>query len=703
MKMIRQSIIALGLTAVIFCMTSCGKQTNMETSKESYVANFFDMPDTVTGISRLLIKEDIVYLCCSEENGSTYLAAMTVDQGDFQKLPLEIGTSVSLLDFCFDRNGGIWTVCMEDTDNYNLKKFDENGRLIQTVDLVEVLDDSTASVAPRDLFLSIDSEDNICIAEKNGNTLVYMFDNKGQFLFSLHYDGNLMTTLATAEGRNGICSSSANRMNYELLTVDMKNKNWSKDKIYLGAAAGLYGGISNNFYRFDGSSLYRYPIGTQEGSCLFKWPDVGLSASDVHLGELSDGRLIVAAASPDQTGVFSYEMAVLSQGVDERTVLNMVSLTASPGIIQAVSDFNKINSQYKIELTEYFPYEQNVSNEEWDNAILNLNTRILSGNIPDILDMSDLPVQIYHSKGLLEDLYPYMERDEAFHMDEYFENVFQAISMEGELPYLTDGVAVSTMLGNAEIVDESAGWTLQCFENVLNTCGTNSIGNLSGKFFLKMMLQTDNSYLDWTTGKCTFDSPEFVKLLEFAAKIQESSQSPAAGEESGSYAAVYQAVLSIYHITQYRDYFHGNLKLLGLPSSNGEYHAVIPEVKIGISSAGKHKDGAWQFVRTLLTEDHQKSCTMLPFHKGAFETVMQAAIEGDSVWRWLYDNGNAAKEDVELVRELLSSAAYVVNDNQTLETIVLEEAQEYFSGSGSAKEAAERIQNRVSLYMNEQM
>ena len=63
----------------------------------------------------------------------------------------------------------------------------------------------------------------------------------------------------------------------------------------------------------------------------------------------------------------------------------------------------------------------------------------------------------------------------------------------------------------------------------------------------------------------------------------------------------------------------------------------------------------------------------------------------------------ATKEDVELTKQLLNSAAYVENDNQTLESLILEEAREYFSGARSALEAAERIQSRASLYINEQM
>ena len=97
------------------------------------------------------------------------------------------------------------------------------------------------------------------------------------------------------------------------------------------------------------------------------------------------------------------------------------------------------------------------------------------------------------------------------------------------------------------------------------------------------------------------------------------------------------------------------------------------------------------------------SCMMLPIHRRAFDKVTQAAVEGKSIWTWIYEDGKAAKEDAELTKQLLNSAAYVENDNQTLEALILEEAGEYFSGARSAQETAERIQSRASLYINEQM
>ena len=74
---------------------------------------------------------------------------------------------------------------------------------------------------------------------------------------------------------------------------------------------------------------------------------------------------------------------------------------------------------------------------------------------------------------------------------------------------------------------------------------------------------------------------KFVKMLEFAGKIQESSQNGFGGTEmSESYAAAYETVLSVYHITRYRNYYNGNLRFLGLPGGGGEYHVIKPEVNL---------------------------------------------------------------------------------------------------------------------------
>ena len=115
-KMTRQGITVLGLAAMLLGLTACGKQAGIEKSDASYVASFYDIPDTVTGISRLLIKDNAAYMCCSEANGVSYLASMTVEDGGFQKLTLTMEASASLLDFAFDPKGNIWAVTMEEAE-----------------------------------------------------------------------------------------------------------------------------------------------------------------------------------------------------------------------------------------------------------------------------------------------------------------------------------------------------------------------------------------------------------------------------------------------------------------------------------------------------------------------------------------------------------------------------------------------------------
>ena len=50
----------------------------------------------------LTSNDNKAYVCCQEGNGVSYLAAISIDNGDFQKLPLVFEDSTVLLDFGID-------------------------------------------------------------------------------------------------------------------------------------------------------------------------------------------------------------------------------------------------------------------------------------------------------------------------------------------------------------------------------------------------------------------------------------------------------------------------------------------------------------------------------------------------------------------------------------------------------------------------
>ena len=63
------------------------------------------------------------------------------------------------------------------------------------------------------------------------------------------------------------------------------------------------------------------------------------------------------------------------------------------------------------------------------------------------------------SGKLMENLYPYMEADESFHREAYYENILEAFELEGCLYVLSTGFRINTMCGKAEELRSKRGVT----------------------------------------------------------------------------------------------------------------------------------------------------------------------------------------------------------------------------------------------------
>lgn len=200
--------------------------------------------------------------------------------------------------------------------------------------------------------------------------------------------------------------------------------------------------------------------------------------------------------------------------------LRMLSISANPQIVKAVNDFNQQSRKYQIELESLFPYDQLLTASELDNAILKLNSQFISGDLPDIIDLYELPAEVYYSRGIIEDLMPYLQNDSEIQLEDYYENIIDAMKIDGGLPYVTNGVGFRTMIGPKELAGSKPGWTLAEMNAMLDEKGLDALGNLNGKVFINMMLYTHDFFVDWATGECRFTSDEFISMLETAYRIQ---------------------------------------------------------------------------------------------------------------------------------------------------------------------------------------
>ena len=147
-------------------------------------------------------------------------------------------------------------------------------------------------------------------------------------------------------------------------------------------------------------------------------------------------------------------------------------------------------------------------------------------------------------------------------------------------------------------------------------------------------------------------------------------------------------------------------------------------------SKSAHKDGAWEFLESILTEedsDHFRNG--FPTQKSRLEEMAREAVEPEYVRDengeimkdengepivsqgnssvgyedgWSYTYRMPTQEEVDTIMELMNDAKPVsYNGNDEITQIINEEAEGFFKGQKSVDEVAGIIQNRIKIYVGE--
>ena len=165
-------------------------------------------------------------------------------------------------------------------------------------------------------------------------------------------------------------------------------------------------------------------------------------------------------------------------------------------------------------------------------------------------------------------------------------------------------------------------------------------------------------------------------------------------------------------------YFGGDFTFVGFPNESSNGSVINVYSSFVISSKSSYIDGAWEFLRYYLTDEHQESLQWeLPVNKEHFLAKAQEATQppyyldqdGEKVTYEdsFYMNGESitllpmTQEQVDYVVSFIESVDRPYYDNTEVSKIVFEELESFFTGQKDAKEVAGNIQNRVQLYVNE--
>ncbi len=444
----------------------------------------------------------------------------------------------------------------------------------------------------------------------------------------------------------------------------------------------------------------------------------------------------ISAISPIAKG----EFACLSEGklyklserdIAEYSQMQTITLAAASKIDEIqpmIADFNAESNLYQIDLKNYLDgYEY--SAEGVENAVNDLEMDIISGKIPDMVYLDTNEIEKLSSKGAFADLYGFMDSDSKYSRDEFLPNYLEAAETNGHIYSIAPTFMIKTIAAKTKHSDIQ-NWNFEEFKNVYNSKSADMtlFESANNRIAVFGFLSDDcNDFVDYGTHTCSFNSQDFINILEFSAEF------PSAEEYSWETTSCRNdtALISTLYIKSFRDInvqnqsiFGDDITFVGFPSENRNGSVMTLSNQFAIMEDSPAKDGAWSFIRTFFRDDrYYGNINGIPVTEKGFEIAMEEALEppyyidGESNQKipmketgYNFTNGTETEIAPMTEAEQAKYEAFVRSitravsghyDN-SINSIVSEETSRYFAGACSAEECAEAIQNRVSIMLSEQ-
>lgn len=597
----------------------------------------------------------------------------------------------------------------------------------------------------------LDGQGNIYV---NGDGFVAVLDKDMNQLFKLEGDNLWGTLVQLGDGSMGMLVypeyvEGQDAKGPSVKVIDLAAKNWGEEYPVPSSVNNLYTGSEKYLFYYDlGDSLFGYNAKTKEGEKILSWISADINRDDLMFFTLlPDGRVAAMTRSWNSGEGPSYELVVLTETdasvLADKTVLTYATMYLSYDVREKVLDFNKNNTKYRIEIRDYSEFN---TNDDFQAGLKKLNVEISAGQLPDMLDTNGINIRQYGAKGVLEDLWPFIDNDPDLGRDKLMVRPLEAASQDGKLYQLFSTFSIQSVVGATRAVGDRMSWTLADLQAALATmpegCTIFGQGDTKENILSTVMSQNMDSFVDWTTGQCNFNSPEFIALLEFANSFPlefdwedfdwESQPSTETLLREGKQMLQRAYVYDLTEMQRWEAMFGGDFSYIGYPREDGGVGSTFSiSGGIAMTTKCKDKDGAWSFMRQMILPAKEGERTFyygdFPINKEAFDAKMAQDMEKNYVLDekgeiMKDENGNPIEEskgsywvegqepiemyaadqaDYDKFMALYNAVDSVYGYDEKIYNIVREEALAYFNGDKTVQDAAQLIQSRVNLYVNE--
>ena len=598
-----------------------------------------------------------------------------------------------------------------------LKMLSITGTEMQSINLVSVpgLSGSVNS-------FEIDNNGNIYIHDDSN---IYILDNIGGKIFNLRTNDIIRTLIHMQDGSVACIVSDHTLNSMSLRMIDLKTQEWGEKKEITSSytQAAYPGDKGFDLLIDDKKSLSGVVLGTGETEIFFDWITVGIGSNERYVRFLSDEQILCVEKILNEDslrGTLKITILSITAGTGEsgRITLTIAGFGLTQELNDAIAEFNRSSSKYLVQFIDYTQYSQGGA---WLSGLERLSTELIAGQIPDILETRLLPFDKYVEKGLFVDLYDFIDSDSEYSRDSFVTGALRALEMNGGLYQIVPEFYVSTVVGNPAILGAEQGWTIDEFLAVINA-NPNADFPLGIEWTKESFIQTVlrlniEDYIDRGNGTAHFDSDSFIQLLEFADTLpSQYSTEDLSQHELIASGRQLMIVINLFHdfyyLQIYKAIFDGDFMFKGFPAENRSGNKINYQSGLAITTDCSDKEGAWEFIRTLLKNNRKGDSfyfpSSLPLNKEAFDIVrtkMMAEHNHASTFNYndfIVNLHPMTKEEDDQLMTLIDSLSGISIFDVSLLNIVTEGASDFFNGRSSARDAARIIQSRVSIYISEQ-
>ena len=470
---------------------------------------------------------------------------------------------------------------------------------------------------------------------------------------------------------------------------------------------GIYSGDDKYpvYINVDGTCV-SYDSSSNTTEELFRWGDmVGQSVYVDKVFSIGDG-CFVCRDTEDGFDAEKLKYGIVSKKMvpkDKRTVVKYAGTEE-----ESFADFNRTNKDYRVELVKY----------DVDTYAEDLYRDILAGNCPDIIaTYGELNENETVASGIVRELNSFIEADEEIGEDFFVPGLLEASKIDGKNYYLGRYFNITGLIGDRQQIGRfEDGMTVDEFIELYNTMDSDT--RLFEKTSKEGMAYTliggnMNSYIDWNTGKCSFDCGEFRSLLEFCAGFDKGKWNDVihgdddeSESNDGKVLLNYINIGSILALKSGELRYGGNGLCIGYPGENS-----TPKLSMGnmaIASYAEHPEGAWEFIKHCMLLEDVKEVESLPVSMQGMKKHLEdqkKSFEGGGAMFYsdvMIEKSDLTEKDIDTIIGLVRRSKYDDTNNvYDRYSLIKEDIESYFDGEHSLDETVNIINDRMTKYVNE--